>query len=107
MVIEPDSSIGIAKLIATDAGTCSSVLFDACLWNVMFYFHAYRALYDRPWGETLSEFIPQFEADRNELEYAITTAKLVAKIDDTHGFMNSSVLQDYIGRGRPGGCEIG
>jgi C-terminal processing protease CtpA/Prc len=70
-------------------------------WNVMFYFHAYRDLYDRPWDETLSEFIPQFEAAGNELEYAITTAKLVAQIDDTHGFMNSSVLQDYLGTGRP------
>ena len=70
-------------------------------WNVMFYFHAYRALYDRPWEETLSEFIPQFEADRNELEYVLTTAKLVAQIDDTHGFMNSPALQDYIGRSRP------
>lgn len=70
-------------------------------WNVMFYFHAYRPLYDRRWEETLSEFIPQFEDDRNELEYAITTAKLVAHIQDTHGFMNSSVLQDYLGRSRP------
>src|ERR1035437_7122198 len=54
-------------------------------WNVMFYFHPYRPLYDHPWEETLTEFIPQFEADRNETEYAITTAKLVAHIDDSHG----------------------
>lgn len=70
-------------------------------WNVMFYFHPYRHLYDRPWEETLTEFIPQFEADQNELEYAITTAKLVARIQDTHGFMRSPVLQNYIGTGRP------
>jgi C-terminal processing protease CtpA/Prc len=70
-------------------------------WNVMFYFHAYRQLYDRSWEETLTDFIPQFEADRNELEYAITTAKLVARIQDSHGFMQSSVLEDYIGNGDP------
>ena len=70
-------------------------------WNVMFYFHPYRSLYDHPWEETLTEFIPQFEADRNETEYAITTAKLVARIDDSHGGAHSSVLDDYLGTGRP------
>jgi len=71
------------------------------LWNVMFYFHPYRSLYDHPWEETLTEFIPQFEADCNETEYAITTAKLVARIDDSHGGAYSSVLDDYLGTGRP------
>jgi C-terminal processing protease CtpA/Prc len=71
------------------------------LWNVMLYFHPYRSLYDHPWEETLTEFIPQFEADRNETEYAITTAKLVARIDDSHGGAYGSVLDDYLGRGRP------
>ncbi len=70
-------------------------------WNVMFYFHPYRYLYDHPWDQTLTDFIPQFEADRDALEYSITTARLVARIDDSHGYMRSSVLQEYIGTGGP------
>jgi C-terminal processing protease CtpA/Prc len=66
-------------------------------WNVMLYFHPYLSLYDHPWDETLTEFIPQFEADRDELEYDITTARLVARTDDTHAFMQTPALQEAIG----------
>jgi C-terminal processing protease CtpA/Prc len=47
------------------------------------------------------DFIPLFEADQNVREYAITVAKMVARIQDTHGFVHSNVLDDYIGSAQP------
>jgi C-terminal processing protease CtpA/Prc len=70
-------------------------------WNVMQYFHAYQDLLDQPWDRTLTDFIPLFEADQNALDYAITVAKMVARIQDTHGFVHSKVLDEYIGTARP------
>jgi C-terminal processing protease CtpA/Prc len=70
-------------------------------WNVMQYFHAYQDLLDRSWDRTLTDFIPLFEADQNAQEYAITVAKLVARIQDSHGSVHSKVLDDYIGTARP------
>jgi C-terminal processing protease CtpA/Prc len=70
-------------------------------WNVMQYFHAYQDLLDQPWDRALTDFIPSFEADRNAQEYAITVAKMVARIQDSHGFVRSKALDDYIGTARP------
>jgi len=71
-------------------------------WNVMQqYFHAYQDLLDQPWDRTLTDFIPLFEADQNALDYAITVAKMVARIQDTHGFVHSKVLDEYVGTARP------
>jgi C-terminal processing protease CtpA/Prc len=70
-------------------------------WNVMHYFHAYQDLLDRPWDRTLTDFIPLFQADRNAQEYAITVAKMVARIQDSHGFVHSKVLEEYIGTAGP------
>ena len=70
-------------------------------WNVMQYFHAYQELLDQPWDRTLTDFIPLFEADRNAQDYAITVAKMVARIQDSHGGVQSKVLEEYIGTSRP------
>ena len=70
-------------------------------WNVMRYFHAYQDLLDQPWDRTLTDFIPLFEADQNAQEYAITVARMVARIQDSHGFVYSKVLDVYIGSAWP------
>jgi C-terminal processing protease CtpA/Prc len=70
-------------------------------WNVMQYFHAYQELLDQPWDRTLTDFIPLFEADRNAQDYAITVAKMVTRIQDSHGSVHSKVLDEYIGTSRP------
>jgi C-terminal processing protease CtpA/Prc len=70
-------------------------------WNVIHFFYPYQALFDRPWDETLTEFIPQFEADSNVLDYSLTVARMVSRIQDTHGFIRSSVFTDYIGASYP------
>ena len=70
-------------------------------WNVIHYFYPYQDLFDRPWEETLTEFIPQFEADTNALEYAQTVGRMVTHIQDTHGFVRSPILNNYIGTNTP------
>lgn len=70
-------------------------------WNVIQYFHTYQDLLDQPWERTLTDFIPLFEADQDAQEYAITVAKMVTRIQDSHGFVNSKVLNEYIGTARP------
>jgi C-terminal processing protease CtpA/Prc len=70
-------------------------------WNVMRYFHAYHDLLDQPWEQTLTDFIPLFEADQGAQEYAITVAKMAVRIQDTHGFVRSKVLSEYIGTAWP------
>lgn len=70
-------------------------------WNVIEYFFPYKHLIDSPWDSVLPEMIPQFEAANDSLAYHLAVARLATRIQDTHGFVNSKVLADYIGTGRP------
>ncbi len=56
-------------------------------WNVINYFFPYKHLTDRPWGETLADFIPRFLENKSALEYEMTVAEMVARMQDTHGFV--------------------
>jgi C-terminal processing protease CtpA/Prc len=70
-------------------------------WNVIEYFFPYKHLIDKPWDTILPEMIPEFEAAGNAQQYHLAVAKLVARIQDTHGFANSKVLAEYFGTSRP------
>ena len=61
-------------------------------WNVINYFFPNRYLMDIPWDSTLVDFIPQFRADSTTTDFHITFLKYVTRINDSHGFTNSSVL---------------
>jgi C-terminal processing protease CtpA/Prc len=70
-------------------------------WNIINYFFPYKHLIDRPWDGVLTEYIPKMEAAGNALEYALTVAGMVTNIQDSHGFIVSSTLNQYIGAFRP------
>jgi hypothetical protein len=53
-------------------------------WSGIEYFAPYRNLTDKPWGNILKEYIPKFIAAKDELEYKLTAAALVAEISDSH-----------------------
>lgn len=55
-------------------------------WNVINYFFPYKHLLDEPWENVLTRFIPQFEANKDELEYQRTVLELVTNLHDSHGF---------------------
>jgi C-terminal processing protease CtpA/Prc len=70
-------------------------------WNVINYFFPYKHLIDRPWDDVLAEFIPKLEEASDSLQYHLTVARLVTQIHDTHGFMGSQVLSNYLGTFSP------
>ena len=65
-------------------------------WNIIEYFFPYRYLMDQPWDSTLIQFIPQFRDATTAPDFHITFLKMVTKINDTHGFTSSSVLNSYL-----------
>ena len=67
------------------------------LWNVIHYFYPYKHLMDTPWDKTLTDFIPQFETNANALDYATTIARLVARLNDSHGFTRNPILEQHLG----------
>ncbi len=66
-------------------------------WNVINIFFPYKHLLDRPWEETLEEFIPRLQNARDALDYTLQVMELVTNIRDTHGFSGSPVFRKYIG----------
>jgi C-terminal processing protease CtpA/Prc len=56
-------------------------------WNVINYFFPYKHLTDKPWHTVLTDFIPRFLANKTQLEYEMTVAEMVARLQDTHGFV--------------------
>jgi len=54
------------------------------MWNVVRLFYPYHELLDRPWDDTLVEFLPSFDAAESRLEYLLTTLALAARMQDTH-----------------------
>jgi C-terminal processing protease CtpA/Prc len=67
------------------------------LWNVIDLFFPYKHLLDAPWDEALEEFVPRFLEAADELAYAKAVAALAARIQDTHAFVSSTVLSEYVG----------
>jgi C-terminal processing protease CtpA/Prc len=57
-------------------------------WNVINYFFPYKYLLDELWEDVLTRFIPQFEANKDQIEYQKTVREMVAQIQDTHGFVS-------------------
>jgi len=53
-------------------------------WNIIEYFSPNKKLTDKNWNSILKEYIPQFIQSKNELEYELTSLKLIGELDDTH-----------------------
>lgn len=70
-------------------------------WNVIDRFFPYDSLIDRPWDGALTDFLPRFAEASDALGYHLTVAELVTRIQDTHGFITSPILQEYFGTARP------
>jgi C-terminal processing protease CtpA/Prc len=68
-------------------------------WNIIQYYFPYKYAIGKDWNKVLDEFIPQFVANKNALEYHLSIKKLVANINDSHGFLREShgVLKKHFG----------
>lgn len=71
------------------------------LYNAIEYFFPYKDLMDRPWRETLTEFIPRMRDARDATDYALTVSELATRMQDSHVTLASPVLDDYFGTHRP------
>jgi len=71
------------------------------IWTVIHYFFPYKDLMEENWEEVLRQFIPRFEAAGNVREYALTVAEMVTHVHDSHAFVGSTVLRDYLGIAPP------
>lgn len=71
------------------------------LYAVVGSFFPYRDLMDRPWNETLVEFIPRLRDARDQTDYALTLAELCTRLQDSHVTLASPVLDAYFGTHRP------
>lgn len=54
------------------------------LWGTIKYFYPYQALMDRPWDDTLREFIPIFMATDTRAAYEDAVTRLAARMNDSH-----------------------
>lgn len=57
-------------------------------WNVIEYFFPYKYLTDQKWDSVVLEMIPKFRNASNQTEYQLAMKELVAKIDDSHAYIN-------------------
>jgi C-terminal processing protease CtpA/Prc len=71
------------------------------LYHVITYFYPYKQLLDRSWDDVLMEYIPKLESAEGAQEYGLTIARLVSNLQDSHGAMRNTALQEYVGTHQP------
>lgn len=72
-------------------------------WNIVNYCFPYRELCDQKWYSVLEGMLPEFVGAADREQYVLACLRLVAKIDDSHGFF---VLDDSILRLRFGLLKV-
>ena len=70
-------------------------------WNVINYFFPYKHLTDKPWDTVLTDFIPRFSDNKTQLDYEMTVAEVVARLQDSHGSVRLKSLDAYLGEFAP------
>lgn len=61
-------------------------------WNIINYFAPNRYIMDQSWDSTLYEFIPLIRRSTTEKTFEFTFLKLVSKINDSHGAVDSKLI---------------
>jgi C-terminal processing protease CtpA/Prc len=67
------------------------------LWNDIQYFYGYKSSLEAPWESVLPEYILRLERVQDAQAYGQLFAELVARLNDTHAYVNSAALQSYYG----------
>jgi C-terminal processing protease CtpA/Prc len=67
-------------------------------WLAIHYFFPYKDLLDYSWDSVLEEFIARLEAVGDALQYGLTMAELVTRLQDSHGRLTGcAALDGYLG----------
>lgn len=56
-------------------------------WNTINYFFPYKKLIEKPWENTLQEFIPKLITVKNKEEYFKSILLLICEIKDSHAII--------------------
>ncbi|WP_052444252.1 S41 family peptidase [Flammeovirga sp. OC4] len=62
-------------------------------WNIIDYFFPYKYKTDDNWEDVLPAQIPNFIEAKDSVEYHLAVLKMVAKINDSHGYV---IFDNYI-----------
>jgi C-terminal processing protease CtpA/Prc len=73
------------------------VLAACRIWTIIHYFYPYKDLMGEDWDAVLREFIPKMEQAKDALAYHLAVAEMMARIHDSHGIVQSPVLQEHFG----------
>lgn len=66
-------------------------------WNAIEYFFPYKYMMDKNWDSVLLDYIPGIQQASNELEYHLAMKEFLININDSHGFMSSTVFSTWDG----------
>lgn len=69
-------------------------------WSVIDTFFPYRPLIGASWDDVLERYIPQFEANRNTVDYQMTLRRLVTEPHDSHVGGRSGMTESALALGR-------
>lgn len=62
-------------------------------WNIIEYWAPYRYLIEEDWDDVLAEFVPRFFAAEEPREYVLELMALLARVNDTHTNLWSSLAE--------------
>jgi C-terminal processing protease CtpA/Prc len=71
------------------------------IWTVINYFFPYKHLIEEEWDSVLREFIPKMEQADSALAYHLAVAEMITHIHDSHGYVDSPVLEEHFGLALP------
>jgi len=71
------------------------------VWGVINYFFPYRDLIAEDWEGVLREFLPRFHMAADATAYAMTIAEMVTRTRDSHCFVRSAKLDEFLGVAPP------
>lgn len=66
-------------------------------WNIVEYYFPYKYMTDQKWDDVLTEMIPKFRDAPEAQPYQLAMLELVAKINDSHGFLYTNLTNKYFG----------
>ncbi|AWH83674.1 peptidase S41 [Flavobacterium album] len=66
-------------------------------WNIIEYFFPYKYVTDQKWDDVLTEMIPKFKDAPDAQHYHLAMLELVAKINDSHGYLVTQLTNQYFG----------
>jgi carboxyl-terminal processing protease len=66
-------------------------------WNTIEYFYPHKYQLDTGWDEVFIQMLPKFSLPPSETAYHLAMLELVVKIDDSHGYFTTDVIDKYFG----------